>query len=54
MLVANVQKIKDLFEKGFNKTAKMQNISQNKFNQIMVMCDLSRDRSEQIAKNKKN
>ena len=28
----------------------MQNLSQNKFNQIAVMCDLSRDELEQIAK----
>ena len=28
----------------------MQNLSQNEFNQIAVMCDLSRDELEQIAK----
>ena len=50
MRVANVQKRKDLFGKGLNKAAKMQNLSQNKFNQIMVMRGLSRHRLEQIAK----
>ena len=28
----------------------MQNLSQNEFNQIEVMCNLSRDELEQIAK----
>ena len=32
----------------------MQNLSQNEFNQIAKMRDLSRDELEQIAKKKKN
>ena len=39
-----------LFEKGLKKIAKMQNHSQNEFNQIALMHVLSRDELEQIAK----
>ena len=39
-----------LFGKGLKKVAKMQNPSQNEFNQIAVMCDVSRDELEQITK----
>ena len=37
-------------EKVLKEIAKMQNLSQNEFNQIAVMCGLSRDELEQIAK----
>ena len=39
-----------LFEKGLKKTAKMQNLSQNEFNQIAEMRGQSRDELERIAK----
>ena len=39
----NVQKRKRLFEKGLKKIAKMQNLSQNEFNQIAEMRGQSRD-----------
>ena len=48
--LVNVQKRKELFEKGLKKIAKMQNLLQNEFNQIMFMHGLSLDGLEQIAK----
>ena len=39
----NLKKRKRLSEKGLKKIAKMQNLSQNEFNQIVVICGLSRD-----------
>ena len=39
-----------LFEKGLKKRAKMQNLSQNEFNQIAEMRGQSRDELERIAK----
>ena len=48
-----VKKRKRLFEKGLKKIAKMQNLSQNEFNQITVITvirGLSRDELEQILK----
>ena len=39
--LVNVQKRKRLFEKGLKKIAKIQNLSQNEFNQIALMCSLS-------------
>ena len=45
-----VKNEKSLPEKGLKKIAKMQNHSQNEFNQIAVMRGLSRDELEQIAK----
>ena len=44
------KKKKRSFEKGLKKIAKMQNLSQNEFNQIAFMSGLSRDGLEQIAK----
>ena len=44
------KKEKDYLKKGLKKIAKMQNLSQNEFNQIAEMRGLSRDEHEQIAK----
>ena len=41
---------KRLSEKGLKKIAKMQNYSQNEFNQIALMRGVSRDELEEIAK----
>ena len=51
--LVNVPRRKELFEKGLKKIAKMQNLSQNEFNQITVITvirGLSRDELEQILK----
>ena len=45
-----MQKRKRLFVKGLKKIAKMQNLSQNEFNEITFMHDLPQDEPEQIAK----
>ena len=45
-----MKKRKRLFEKGLKKIAKMQNLSQNEFNQTAEMRSLSPDKLEQIAK----
>ena len=41
---------KRLFEKGLKKIVKMQNLSQNEFNQIAEIRGQSRDKLERIAK----
>ena len=43
-------KRKKLFEKGLNKIAKMQNLSQIEFNKIEKIRGLSRDELEQTVK----
>ena len=44
------KKRKRLFEKGLKKIAKMQNLSQNEFNQIAEMCGLSLGELKQSQK----
>ena len=51
--LAHVKKRKRLFEKGLKITAKMQNLSQNEFNQIAEMRGLSLDELNQITKIKR-
>ena len=51
-ILKNILKIR-LFETGLKKIAKMQNLSQNEFNQIAEMRSQSLDELEQIAKTRR-